>query len=456
MSHGGQTNHIDPREFGQKLRDHRVAVWDPLARSFRPIPAALTPTVVDDKEWIKVQDDALIVAGAFPKLLAWLQRPENDQLFGAVFAGLTGIEYEAATADPWKNWGHASIRMDLFWHHGDIKIIEVNCTIPAMQSYSDQIRLAWDASGGLAESFTSNEDQLLESLIALYRTHGGRLARPSIIITHRPGDSQIGELLNLASNWRAKGLRVSLATPDELERQGDLWIRDGEPYEIIYRHIFAWRLPSVPWNALLQDSASHHIYNPVSAHYECKSFLALLSQVADSPDLALAAGLNGAETRTIQGRVPWSRLITSADQKDLTEIANRAQSLVFKRSVGYGGHQVIMGNTWNEHATQEKLRALTKSSAQVSPADFLNWIFRDDSSCWIAQDLMSGARRETEVLTKGIVEIWNAWYDASIFISTGSYATCGGGVSRIAQHQIVNIGTGGGLAPFVVESGRHP
>jgi hypothetical protein len=61
----------------------------------------------------------------------------------------------------------------------------------------------------------------------------------------------------------------------------------------------------------------------------------------------------------------------------------RAQSLVFKRSVGYGGHQVIMGNTWNEHATQEKLRALTKASAQVSPADFLNWIIHNDSSCWI-------------------------------------------------------------------------
>jgi hypothetical protein len=93
---------------------------------------------------------------------------------------------------------------------------------------------------------------------------------------------------------------------------------------------------------------------------------------------------------------------------------------------------------------------MTETTGPVDLKSFLRWI-NSDQSLWVVQERMSGARRQTDVLTRGGVESWNAWFDASIFLNTKGRQLCGGGVSRMAESPIVNIGTGGGLAPLVIE-----
>jgi hypothetical protein len=248
-----------------------------------------------------------------------------------------------------------------------------------------------------------------------------------------------------------------LVSPDQLSRAGDIWISHGEPCDIVYRHIFAWRIDDEQLLTTLKNSHAAHIYNPVSAHYETKAFLALLSQVADDPAIAISIPLSDAELAAIKARVPWSRVI-HADNATTTAAAIGAKidRLVLKRSLGYGGHHVIMGDSWNSPGTQSQLRSLMGRDGSVSFEEFMLWITHEDQSLWIAQERMSGARRVTEVLTRSGIETWDAWYDASVFINTGSRLVSGGGVSRVAKTPIVNIGSGGGLAPFILDDDPKP
>jgi uncharacterized circularly permuted ATP-grasp superfamily protein len=88
-------------------------------------------------------------------------------------------------------------------------------------------------------------------------------------------------------------------------------------------------------------------------------------------------------------------------------------------------------------------------STDVDVKSFLKWLEKDES-LWVAQERMSGLQRETKILTKNGIEEWKAWFDASIFINSNGSAICHGGVSRVAKSPIVNIGTGGGLAPLII------
>jgi len=223
------------------------------------------------------------------------------------------------------------------------------------------------------------------------------------------------------------------------------------PCELIYRHIFASKLQNEDVLTGLRNSRRFHIYNPVSAHYECKAFFAILSHIAADPDLWGEVGLTKEEAYAIERRLPWSRVIGGPLASVPAEnVERRLEGLVLKRSVGYGGHHVLMGDSWFSEDNQARLERLTGMRSPVSFKSFATWM-EQDSSLWVVQERMSGAKRETDVLTTRGVERWNAWFDASLFINTAGPPICSGGVSRIAQSPIVNIGTGGGLSPFLID-----
>jgi hypothetical protein len=389
--------------------------------------------------------------------MSWLLlRADTDQFardfLDKMMDGLSLLESKIARASPSEAWGHVTVRLDLFWHLGDLKIIEVNCTIPAMQAYSDHVLAAWQIANGSSDYMGSNVDDLLQSLLSLYRINGGICSRPRVAILHRAGDSQLAELQWMKKRWSRSGFQTVLATPDSLTCCGDTWLASGEPCDIVYRHIFASRLRNEQVIERLAKANQYHIYNPVSAHYECKAFLALLSHVAADLELSSSAGLTKEESLAIERRIPWSRVIGGHLASVSAEaVERRLEGLVIKRSVGYGGHQVILGDSWYSADTQRKLNELTGTGGPVDLRSFLAWI-NLDQSVWIVQERMSGARRQTDVLTTGGIESWNAWFDASIFLNTSGQPVCGGGVSRVAESPIVNIGTGGGLAPLLIES----
>lgn len=446
---------ISAQRYLTELSQRRVATWHDAEAEWRAIPVALSPTVIERQAWAQLHRDAMLIVECFPKAMQWLQtaaeKDENvSKFFDQMLVGLSDCEKKLAKKTPNAYWGHASIRFDLFWHYGELRIIEANCTIPAMQAYSDNVLEAWILAGGETDDRPQNVKQLLTSLLRLYRSHGGLSGNPRIAILHRPGDSQLGELEWLCTQWSNSGFATTLVTPDKLESRGDIWIANGVPSEIVYRHIFASRLKNEQILAALERSFETHIYNPVSAHYESKAFFALLSHLAADEKLCSQAGISAGQATAIERRLPWSRVIgPSFAGVALESVERRLDGLVIKRSVGYGGHSVLLGETWFSQETQNKLRSLTGMNSDVDVKSFLGWLEKDDS-LWVVQERMSGLRRQTKVLTKNGVEEWNAWFDASIFINSAGGSICNGGVSRVAQSPIVNIGTGGGLAPLIL------
>ncbi len=442
---------MDLKSLRSELDRRRVAVWSAGEKIWKPIPVALTPTIVKTSEWQDVVSDARRIFNTFPKVLSWLQRPEQAQLKEGIFAGLSSIERAVIDLDPLAQWGHVTARFDLFWDCDQIKIIEVNCTIPAMQSYSDGVLNAWLKASGQDVLTRGNMGQLLESLLSAYRGNGGRTESPKVAILHRPGDSQMGELMSLQEEWGKCGVQAVLATPSMVARSANQWFIGQMPVDLIYRHIFAWRLEDSPFASCLINNRQTHIYNPVSAHYESKAFLALVSHMSSDTQRAQEVGFSRDEMAAVNLRVPWSRILGQSPLSvPFEEVKERLPYLVFKRSVGYGGHQVVMGQDWETHETQTRLKQLTGCLGHVDFNHFASWILKQDTSLWIAQNRMSGAQRRTQVLCGDQLEEWDGWFDASVFIDSGKSPVCSGGVSRISKSPIVNIGTGGGLAPFQI------
>jgi hypothetical protein len=449
-------NKFSLEDFSNELKHRNVAVWRSSDASWSAIPVALTPTIVSTDAWSSMLEDAQLVLSAFPKVMSWLLSlvgtDEAKRFFlDKMLTGLSAYESKVARLSPWDSWGHVTVRLDLFWHHGALKIIEVNCTIPAMQAYSDNVLAAWQIARGESDRVTGNVDDLLLSLLGRYRMNGGICSRPRLAILHRDGDSQMGELHWIKKRWSESGFETELVTPDSLTSYEDMWLANKKPCDIVYRHIFASRIQNDWLLERLENPSQYHIYNPISAHYECKAFLAILSYVAADPAMGTSAGLTKEESNAIERRLPWSRVIGGPLASVSGEvIERRLEGLVLKRSVGCGGHHVILGDSWYSNDTQRKLNDMTGISGSVDLRSFLTWIELDQSH-WVVQERMSGARRQTEVLVRSGVESWNAWFDVSMFLNTNGRPICGGGVSRIALNPIVNIGTGGGLAPLLIQ-----
>lgn len=442
-------------KFTGEIAKRNVSVWDRAGSTWRQIPIATDPVVVSKSAWEALVADGRTLLACFPLVLDWLQHAENRSLFDHIFDGLAGLELEAAGALPSSTWGHATIRLDLFWEGDDLKIIEANCTIPAMQAYSDLVRAAWGEAAGMPDTELNalgrwNTPDLLDSLLSLYRHHGGEAVRPRLAIFHREGDSQLAELLHFEKSWQDR-CDVVRVTPEGISRQA---------HDLFYRHIFAHRVQdNAAIAALLRNWRQVRMFNPVSAHYEVKAFLAVVSSVAENDALASSIGLSHEQRQVIKNRVPWTCLMGSLlpgtgffpCEKSPDDVLRHWDQYVFKSSSGYGGHAVFIGSEWHASATQERLRALLAVPGLVTEKDFLAWVARPESGTWVIQQRVSGRRHRSEVITssRDIIEV-DGYVDASVFLNTGPVPLCGGGVSRFAAGPVVNIGTGGGLAPFLV------
>ena len=441
-----------------------LAIWQKTSAIWQAIPVAQNPVVVKSSEWNLMVQDARLLLSCFPVVLTWLQRKENQVLWNLIFGELEGVEADAAHRNPSDTWGHATIRLDLFWHGDELKIIEANCTIPAMQAYSDMVLRRRSELLGIPQPSRGNSADLLDSLLALYRRDGGEVARPRIAILHRDGDSQLAELEYFKHHWHDRA-EVVLVTPSQWNEQD---------FDLVYRHIFATRLLDQPkLLAALRDSRRWRIYNPISAHYEIKAFLAMVAVVVSDDWISSDLGLSLNQREAIGRRVPWTRIIPSQrysvgqDSEIIASdigFAANAEKYVIKHSSGYGGHFVFVGSEWHEPTTQVRLQNLLKVTEFVSPALFWRWVTTESQDVWVVQQRMSGRRYQSKVLSSGGggLEIGNyveayvdgyvdGYVDASVFLNTGTEPLCGGGVSRFASGPVVNIGTGGGLAPLIID-----
>ncbi len=421
-----------------------------------PIPPLLTPVLPDPDAARDARDLlAAVVRVARAILSGKIATPPG------IFTGLTPFE-ERCVRGGWRDAERvASARVDFLRDAaGRLRALEVNTTIPAMQGYSDIVargfvRHVAPALGARADAVTralamlpSNVEDLRLSLLAHGKETGaGKPGRWALLA--RENDSQEGELEWIAARWREAGLDPVRVDPETF----------AGPYDLVYRHLFARRLP--PGHRLeeiLANPRKHAVWNPVNAHLEIKGMLAIVSAAAADAPLARACDLGDELVATARRSLPWTRLLlpgasAGPDGGALADlpafVAANAPDLVLKRSWDYGGRSVFLAEDF-EGGSTARVEAAT-GRAIASWADLVAFAAHDPQGDWIVQERVRPKRERHLRVVDGKPAWAELFTDVSAFSGHGAAFAPSGLTCRASGSVIVNIVSGGGMAPIIPE-----
>lgn len=450
------------RAFGASVCDeglHVVKEGEGGALTRVPIPPLLTPVLPDTDAAPAARD---LLAGVVQVARAVFEKRIEEP--PGLFNGLTPFE-DACIRSGWKHAERvASSRVD-YLHDVDGRLLalEVNATIPAMQAYSDiaasgWVRLVAPALGARPETIAgalaalhSNVDDLRRSLLAA-SDQNGRPAPKRVAMLARKDDSQDGELAAIAKRFAEAGLEPVRVTPETYLANA--------PYDLVYRHLFARRLPAGdPLEAVFRDPKAVNLWNPVNGHLEIKGLLALLSTAAADSAFAARAAIEEGVLDTVKRVVPWTRLLlpgpaTGPDGSRLSDLpafvsANPA-AVILKRSWDYGGRSVFLEEDFSPGTGGFSARIEAATGRPLRSWDELvRFASRDPSGDWIVQSRVFPKKRRHLRVVNGRPEWGELVTDVSAFTAHGGTFTPSGLTARGASGLVVNIVSGGGMAPIV-------
>ncbi len=425
-----------------------------------PIPPLLTPVLPDPDAApaAKALLDAVIATARAEFTRPAAKSPLQDS---SLFAGLTALEKECIERG-WRDAERvASARVDfLRGDDGSLNVLEVNATIPAMQGYSDIVARGFVRHVGPALGATpaaveralaalpSNVDDLRLSLLAQAKETGaGAPGRWAILA--RENDSQEGELDWIAARWREAGLEAVRVTPENFFEKG--------PFDLVYRHLFARRLaPGHPMEQVYREPRRFGMWNPVNAHLEIKGMIAIISEAVHGP-AERHAHLSPASIDAARRFLPWTRLLTSTKTTlpdgsasgDLPAwVAAHPEALILKRSWDYGGRSVFLSEDFETPEELARLKAVTGADIH-SWRDLVRFAERDPQGLWIAQTRIR-PKRERHLRVVDGKPIWaDLVTDVSAFSGAGASFHPAGLTARAAGGAVVNIVSGGGMAPIL-------
>lgn len=447
------------RTFGAAVCDeglHVVKESEGGALTRVPIPPLLTPVLPDPAA---APAASRLLAGVVQVARAIFEKRIAEP--PGLFKGLTPFE-DSCIRSGWKYAERvASSRVD-FLHdvEGRLQALEVNATIPAMQAYSDIAATGWvrfvspalgarpeAVSGALAE-LHSNVDDLRQSLEAA-SAENGRPFPSRIAILARANDSQDGELLAITKRFAEAGLLPVRVTPETFFRNA--------PYELVYRHLFARRLPAGdPLEKVFRDPKASNLWNPVNGHLEIKGMLALLSTAGADSTFAARAGIDEGVLDTVRRVVPWTRLLLPGVATDpagsrLADlpafVAANPGAVILKRSWDYGGRSVFLEEDFSA-GSNARIEAAT-GRPLASWRDLVRFASTDPSGDWIVQSRVRPKKQRHLRVADGRAEWGELVTDVSAFTAHGGAFSPSGLTARAAGGLVVNIVSGGGMAPIL-------
>ncbi len=458
----------DARRFGpglaQKAYERGLAVTDKTTGKTKPIPITATPVIVDRAELERRQTLASRLASAGVKMAKAILEGDRADL---ILSGLSPLERRYAEADSQALDRLVTTRVDFFVGK-DVRALELNATIPAMQAYSDiaantfleEVGRFWGAPDHVIAGWQAKNGS---NSLALYRAllSGYAKVRPGktperIALLCRRNDAQLTEQRALCERFRDFGAEADVVHPDELA--GDDAVRaNGKAYDLVYRHLFVRRLEEPELGgaeyvkALLAEKNGTRavVLNPPASQVEVKAVFALLSQAIDDSRLARDARLSENELQAIREAVPWTRHFRGEALRE--KVAADPDRYVLKRSWDYGGRAVFVGRTRGEPGFAERVTA-----AYGEPLGWSALCARAEADPvgggFVVQELVETSP-EPHLLCDGTVQI-----PTELYVDFSSYASVGldpqprwGGVCRGSPSHIVNIVGGGGVLPLLAD-----
>jgi hypothetical protein len=415
--------HIDPaaRDALARQAQQRASELG-LMRGSVPIPLVLSPCSLPRDELAALGRGARLITSALVKMARDLieRHPEKAQV---LFRHLSPLEAEALAT----RWREAEellhSRIDWFVdQQGNVRALEVNATIPAMQVYSDAAARGWAAvcAPDKAVAAQRNPSNALWLLDALSIAARGRETPLRVQILHRDGDPQLTELHALAAMLRDRGIDARTCTALTVSL-------DGDPHRVLYRHLFARYVePSSPLGRAFLDPRTHGIWNRVDGWLETKGLFAELSLRANRAEF-----LADEERSAVAELVPWTRLLDDIEDAALGD----GDRFVLKKSHDYGGKSVVIGR-------------------EAGPAAFAQALARaraDEPGSWVAQELVDAPAIERFLCAETGARRLSLHLDISTYASLIAGVPDGGSVCRAAPGRVVNIVGGGGVAPLFAD-----
>lgn len=440
-----------------------------------PIGISATPITIAAAELDRRRRLAQRVASAGTKMARFAVSSPSWRAL--ILDGLSSAERALVERVPQGPRALATTRVDFFLPRaGGVAALELNATIPAMQGYSDiAVDAFLDVVGGFAGASSAvvagwkarqgeNTLALWRALRAGYRQARGGREPGRVVLLCRRHDPQISELRHLARRWASTGVAAVVAHPDQLALVGDVAHLDGQPIDLVYRHLFVRRLQEpgvdpagVVRRLLLSASTTGTlVLNPPASQVEVKTIFAALSRAGDDDALAHAAGLDDEERAAIIEVVPWTRLLGDVDV--VRRVEADADGVVLKRAWDYGGRTVIIGRDREQPGFVERVRAAWPEASDdvVTGRDWPGLVRLAAADArgggFIAQTLVDAAAVPQVVCTPTGTRAIEAFVDFSVYASVGlDEDPCWGGVCRASTSNIVNIVGGGGVAPLLLD-----
>lgn len=436
--------------------------------SLRALSIAATPVVLPASELRERLGLAERLTSAATKMArATLAGPDRELLL----AGLSPLERRTAELTSASTLTLATSRVD-FVMGKQLRALEINATIPAMQGYSDIAahtfldvvgrfwQLPPQAIADLQTRNGSNARALHQALLAGYQAiRPGR--RPTrIALLCRRFDAQLSELLWLRDRFRELGSEADIVHPDQLA--GDDAVRaNGKTYDLIYRHLFVRRLEETPSavpgaayvTALLHEPNGTRavLLNPPASQIEEKLTFALLSAALEDPSLRERAELSDAELDAIDRSVPWTR--SFCDPALVERVAADPDRHVLKRNWDYGGRTVFVGRIRETASFRDRVRA-----NYGEDLDWTQLCARALADCkgggFVVQELVDMTPEPHVICSATGQDAVELYVDFSGYASVGlgsAEPPAWTGVCRGSTSPVVNLHSGGGVLPLLTD-----
>jgi hypothetical protein len=435
--------------------------------TMRALSIAATPVVLPASQLIERLHLAEQLTSAATKMArATLAGPDRELLL----AGLSPLERRTAELTYASTVTLATSRVD-FVMGKQLRALEINATIPAMQGYSDIAahtfldvvgrfwKLPAQAIADLQASNGSNPRALHQALLAGYRAIRPGRTPNRIALLCRRFDAQSSELLWLRDRFREFGSDADVVHPDQLA--GDDAVRaSGKTYDLIYRHLFVRRLedPELPGaayvTALLHEPNGTRavLLNPPASQIEEKLTFALLSTALEDPALRERAQLSDAELDAIARSVPWTR--SFCDPALVERVAADPDRHVLKRNWDYGGRTVFVGRIRETAGFRERVRA-----NYGEDLDWTQLCARALADCkgggFVVQELVDMTPEPHVICSATSQAAVDLYVDFSCYASVGlgtAEPPAWTGVCRGSTSPVVNLHSGGGVLPLLTDA----
>ncbi len=403
----------------------------------RPLGVSLRPHFLERKQFDLLTERAELVAAAMEKVAAAALR--NPAMMDEL--GLTETERSLALIEPGFVGSGISSRMDGFVFGDEIRFVEYNAENTS--SLSDQQGLnrvleTRPEMRALAQDYELQEfsplEQMLDTLLEVYREWSGRPERPQIAIVDWPDLPTTNEFLILRDDFVSRGASTIICSPNELEYdQGKLRCGDFQ-IDLVYKRVVI--------HELLERVAQDHpllrayregdicLVNP----FRCK----IMQKKAGFEwltDEGNQAWFSAEENVAIRASVPWTRRVFDRQTTywgkkiELLEFIRKYRDrLIIKPNDDYGGRGLHIGARLTESAWDDAIASALEE---------------DD----IVQEAIDLHTEDFPIFGEQKWGLQPMYVDSNPFLFRGKVC---GALVRLSQSPVVNVTSGGGETGFYV------